>query len=94
MMGAPGSPYRRKMRAVLRDRRIPFTIIQQNATEARQQPAAKVPLLPTFSLGSQALPAPEEILGWLRASYASLDSNARASLDNILEGSGREILFA
>jgi len=54
MMGAPGSPYTRKMRAVLRYRRIPFTIIQQNSKEAEQQPAAKVPLLPTFYLPNES----------------------------------------
>ena len=54
MMGAPGSPYTRKMRAVLRYRRIPFTIIQQNSKEAGQQPAAKVPLLPTFYLPNES----------------------------------------
>ncbi len=50
MMGAPGSPYTRKMRAVLRYRRIPFRFIQQNSREAAKLPAAKVPLLPTFYL--------------------------------------------
>jgi len=54
MMGAPGSPYTRKMRAVLRYRRIPFTIIQQNSKEAEQQPSAKVPLLPTFYLPNES----------------------------------------
>ena len=39
-------------------------------------------------------PYQRKCLGWLRASYASLDSDARASVDNILEGSGCEILFA
>ena len=50
MMGAPGSPYTRKMRAVLRYRHIPFRFIQQNSQEAAKLPAAKVPLLPTFYL--------------------------------------------
>jgi len=50
MMGAPGSPYTRKMRAVLRYRRIPYLFIQQNSAEAARMPKAKVPLLPTFYL--------------------------------------------
>ena len=50
MMGAPGSPYTRKMRAVLRYRRIPFEFILQFSSEAEELPAAKVPLLPTFYL--------------------------------------------
>ena len=54
MMGAPGSPYTRKMRGVLRYRRIPFLFIQQNSPEAAKQPSAKVPLLPTFYLPDEA----------------------------------------
>jgi len=50
IMGAPGSPYTRKMLAVLRYRRIPYVFIQQNSPEASQLPTAKVPLLPTFYL--------------------------------------------
>jgi len=50
MMGAPGSPYTRKMRAVLRFRRIPFVFVQQNSPQAAKLPKAKVPLLPTFYL--------------------------------------------
>jgi len=54
MMGAPGSPYTRKMRAVLRYRRIPYVLIHQNSAEASRLPAAKVPLLPTFYLPNEA----------------------------------------
>ncbi len=50
MMGAPGSPYSRKMRAILRYRRIPYLFILQNSEEAAALPAAKVGLLPTFYL--------------------------------------------
>ena len=49
-MGAPGSPYTRKMRAVLRYRQIPFVFFQQNSPEAQKRPSPKVPLLPTFYL--------------------------------------------
>ncbi len=54
MMGAPGSPYTRKMRAVLRYRRVPFVFIQQNSPEAKNLPTAKVALLPTFYLPNEA----------------------------------------
>jgi len=50
MMGAPGSPYTRKMRGLLRYRRIPYVFIQQNSRQAAALPKAKVPLLPTFYL--------------------------------------------
>lgn len=49
-IGAPGSPYTRKMRALLRYRRIPYIQIQQMSPEARALPQPKVPLLPTFYL--------------------------------------------
>ncbi len=54
MMGAPGSPYSRKMRAVLRYRRIPYVFIQQSSPEAARLPRARVPLLPTFYLPNAA----------------------------------------
>ena len=54
MMGAPGSPYTRKMRAILRYRRIPYHFIQQNSPEAAKMPKARVPLLPTFYLPDEA----------------------------------------
>jgi glutathione S-transferase len=54
MMGAPGSPYSRKMRALLRYRHIPYRFIQQNSKEAAGLPAARVPLLPTFYLPDDA----------------------------------------
>ena len=54
MMGAPGSPYTRKMRSVLRYRRIPYVFLQQNSPEVESLPVAKVPLLPTFYLPNDA----------------------------------------
>jgi glutathione S-transferase len=54
MMGAPGSPYTRKMRAVLRYRHIAYHFILQNSPEAAKLPVAKVGLLPTFYLPNEA----------------------------------------
>ena len=55
LMGAPGSPYTRKMLAVMRFRHIPYRLERQsrvpNSTEDRHRKKrvqAKVPLLPTF----------------------------------------------
>lgn len=50
IVGAPGSPYSRKLRAVLRYRRIPHAWINQGAPESRGLPAPRVPLLPQLIL--------------------------------------------
>jgi glutathione S-transferase len=50
MMGAPGSPYTRKMRALLRYRQIPYRLIFNGSPEHQALPAPKVALLPTFYL--------------------------------------------
>lgn len=50
IVGAPGSPYSRKMRAVLRYRRIPFAWINQGAPETRGLPQPRVQLLPQLIL--------------------------------------------
>lgn len=50
LMGAPGSPYTRKMLAVLRYRRIPYAFLTRPMAAARGLEQAKVPLLPTFYL--------------------------------------------
>jgi len=49
LSGVPGSPYTRKMVALLRYRRIPYRLLQTAGTPAGM-PAPKVPLLPTFYL--------------------------------------------
>jgi glutathione S-transferase len=50
MMGAPGSPYTRKMRSLLRYRHIPYRMLLQGSREHAALPAPRVPLLPTFYL--------------------------------------------
>jgi glutathione S-transferase len=46
IVGVPGSPYSRKLRAVLRYRRIPHVWITQGAPESRELPQPRVVLLP------------------------------------------------
>jgi glutathione S-transferase len=48
IIGAPGSPYSRKMRALLRYRRIPHVWILNFSAQARALPQPRVPLLPTL----------------------------------------------
>jgi glutathione S-transferase len=54
LSGAPGSPYTRKMLAVLRYRRIPYRFLLPNHPRLRDLPRPKVPLLPTFYLPDAA----------------------------------------
>jgi glutathione S-transferase len=54
LVGVPGSPYSRKLRAVLRYRRIPFHWINQGSPEAAPLPRPKVSLLPQLILDGQA----------------------------------------
>ena len=48
ILGAPGSPYSRKLRAVLRYRRIPFTWANRNSKEDVNTPKVPVNLLPVM----------------------------------------------
>jgi len=57
IVGAPGSPYSRKLRAVLRYRRIPHAWIQRGAPEGRGLPRPKVELLPQL-----VMPGPDGVL--------------------------------
>ncbi len=54
LAGAPGSPYTRKMLAVLRYRRIPYRYMIAGSPALASLPQAKVPLLPTFYLPDEA----------------------------------------
>ena len=46
IIGAPGSPYSRKLRAVLRYRRIPHVWMLRGSRESRGLPEPRVDLLP------------------------------------------------
>ena len=50
VLGAPGSPYSRKLRSVLRYRRIPFTWANRNGREDIDTPSVPVNLLPVLVL--------------------------------------------
>ncbi|HVN85265.1 MAG TPA: glutathione S-transferase N-terminal domain-containing protein [Candidatus Binatia bacterium] len=50
IVGAPGSPYSRKVRAVLRYRRIPYAWVNQGSPETRGLPQPRVQLLPQLIL--------------------------------------------
>jgi len=54
IVGAPGSPYSRKLRAVLRYRRIPYAWVDQGWPEAAALPQPKVALLPRLLLRDEA----------------------------------------
>ncbi|MEQ8484132.1 MAG: glutathione S-transferase N-terminal domain-containing protein [Pseudomonadales bacterium] len=52
--GAPGSPYSRKMLALLRYRHLPYEFLVADNAENRALPTPKVQLLPTFFLPNSA----------------------------------------
>src|SRR6185436_13630496 len=50
IVGVPGSPYSRKLRAVLRYRRIPYAWIQQGSPENEGLPSPRLTLIPQLIL--------------------------------------------
>lgn len=54
LSGSPGSPYTRKMLALLRYRRIPYRFLMANSPAVADLPQPKVRLLPTFYLPNEA----------------------------------------
>jgi len=89
--GAPGSPYSRKLRAVLRYRRIPHAWIQIGSREARELPRPRSELLPQLVLpgAREALTDSSPLIRRLEAQYAGRsvipDDPALAFLDALIE---------
>lgn len=100
LSGVPGSPYTRKMLALLRYRRIPYSLIQRSH-EAPDLPRPKVSLLPTFYFPDAAgeLAAVTDstpILRRLEREHAGREARpadpALAMIDALLEDFGDEWL--
>ena len=53
LKGAPGSPYTRKMLAILRYRHIPYSLLVAGSPRLQAMPVPKVELLPTFYLPNE-----------------------------------------
>lgn len=52
LVGSPGSPYSRKMRALLRYRRIAFRWVDMSSAERRKLPNPPLPLVPILYFGT------------------------------------------
>ncbi|MGH7787100.1 MAG: glutathione S-transferase N-terminal domain-containing protein, partial [Candidatus Binatia bacterium] len=94
IVGAPGSPYSRKLRAVLRYRRIPFAWVNHGSPESRDLPPPRVVLLPQLILagadgGLEARTDSTPLIRLLEGAYASRSvippDPALAFLDALLE---------
>lgn len=101
MRGSPGSPYTRKMLAVLRYRRIPYRYIQGNDPSALDLPEPKVRLIPVFYFtdGNGEISAEVDstpIIRRLEAEYGGRsvipEDPAAAFLNYLLEDYGDEWL--
>jgi glutathione S-transferase len=101
LMGAPGSPYTRKMLAVLRYRRIPYRFLSRAQAAAEGMPSPRVALLPTFYLPGQdgALEAVTDSTPLIRRFEREIPGRslipadpALALLDELIEDYGDEWL--
>ncbi|MFQ5697987.1 MAG: glutathione S-transferase family protein [Myxococcota bacterium] len=62
LVGAPGSPYSRKMRAVLRYRRIPYRWIVRGSRDDRGIPEVRVSLIPVLVLPASGGEGPRAMI--------------------------------
>jgi glutathione S-transferase len=91
IVGAPGSPYSRKLRAVLRYRRVPHAWVQAGSREARALPRPRVELLPQliFAGAQEALTDSSPLIRRLERELAGRsvipDDPALAFLDALIE---------
>ena len=100
LLGSPGSPYTRKMLAVLRYRRIPYRLIL-GSHDTPGLPEAKVRLLPTFYLkgeggGFEAVTDSTPLIRRFEADFAGRQAipadPALALIDALIEDYGDEWL--
>ncbi len=96
--GMPGSPYTRKMLAVLRYRRIPYRMVISGSPESAALPAPRVPIVPVLMLpgetGVRVDSTPLIIAldeAWPERKVAPADP-ATAFLDALIEDFGDEWL--
>jgi glutathione S-transferase len=98
IVGAPGSPYTRKLRAVLRYRRIPHAFVVRGSRESRDLPRPRVELLPqlVFPGSNEALTDSTPLIRRLESLYGGRsvipDDPALAFLDTLLEDHADEWL--
>jgi glutathione S-transferase len=91
IVGMPGSPYSRKLRAVLRYRRIPHVWVHHGSPEARDLPQPRVPLLPqvVFPGAEEAVVDSTPLIRRLESMYAARavipPDPAMAFVDALLE---------
>lgn len=91
IVGAPGSPYSRKLRAVLRYRRIPHAWLQAGSRSARELPKPRVELLPqlVYPGSTTALTDSSPLIRRLESEYRDRSvipsDGALAFLDMLLE---------
>jgi glutathione S-transferase len=91
IVGAPGSPYSRKLLAVLRYRRIPHVWVQRGSREGEALPRPRVELLPqlVFPGAKEALTDSSPLIRRLESQFTERsvipDDPALAFLDALLE---------
>lgn len=101
LSGLPGSPYTRKMLAVLRYRRIPYSFISRDEARVRGLPEPRVPLHPTFYMKGadgavEAVTDSSPVIRRLEAEHSGRSvippGLAAAFIDMLLEDYGDEWL--